>query len=124
MFTDTTAADQRQKATREAFNVKVLWGDTRQALEQYLSKAIVDQVLGELLRKYHGLLTDEQLLELVEVREEEIVQAHTHGLYDHSRDNLQYRLTRIATENSAIAATIDELNEHHHPHKLVTWSLK
>ena len=104
--------------------MKVIWQDIRQAMEQYLSKAIVDQVLGGLLRKYHRLLTDEQLLGVVEVREEEILQAHTCSLYDYSHSNLQNRLTRIAMENKTITATIDELHEHPHPHKLVTWSLK
>ena len=49
--------------------IKELWSNTRTATERYLNRECTDRILGELLINYHILLTDAELLQLVEPRE-------------------------------------------------------
>lgn len=120
----------------EEFTVKALCDDIRNSVGCYLTRELTDQIIGGLLEKYHILMTDAELLSLVEVREVEIEVPHRYSVppvhrhnYDDLHRLLQERLNRLAVENQKASITIRELNNRQHYHngdkyKAISWALK
>lgn len=118
----------------EEFTIKALVDDIRKGIGFYLNKSRTDEIIGELLKKYHILMTDAELLSLVEVREVETNVGIRHGYclphrHERPRDLFLERLNRLAVEDKKTSLTIEELNDRRHHHsvdkyKAISWALK
>lgn len=118
---DETKSEERKREIAETlFSVQHLWSDARAEIERWTSRRVTDKILSTILQEYHQLLTDEELLELIEIREEP-VDDETLGLV--CLDFIQ-RLTKIAQSNSDVIAKIDELRKHGSEDGVITWALK
>ena len=119
----------------EEFTIKALFDDIRNSVGVYLNKSRTDEIIGGLLKKYHILMTDAELLSLVEVREVETNAGIGHSFclpphqHERPRDLFQERLNRLAVEDKKTSLTIEELNDRRHHHstdkyKAISWALK
>lgn len=119
----------------EEFTIKALFDDIRNIVGCYLNKSRTDEIIGGLLKKYHILMKDAELLSLVEVREVEINVGIGYGFcppphrHERPRDLFQERLNRLAVEGKKTSLTIEELNDRRHHHgmdqyRAISWTLK
>lgn len=118
---DETKSEERKREIAETlFSVQHLWSDARAEIERWTSRRVADKILSTILQEYHQLLTDEELLKLIEIREEP-VDDETLGLV--CLDFVE-RLTKIAQSNGDVIARIAELRKRGSEDGVITWALK
>ena len=107
-----------------------LYRDARQTLDTYLARDLADRILGDMLRKYHMLLTDDELLHMVEIGEVEIA---PYWASDDIELNQMWmnRLNGLAQSNAKVISRIAKLNEESdrrerngQPRLLIGWRLQ
>ncbi|MDD3410296.1 MAG: hypothetical protein PHY12_05765 [Eubacteriales bacterium] len=116
----------------DSIAVLKLYRDARQTLDTYLARDLADRILGDMLRKYHMLLSDDELMSMIEVGEVEILNRPTTDSGNTDLDALWFqRLYHLAAHNAKAMAQIAEIrqrnDEHYYsgkPAKLMDWKLK